>query len=261
MKESDLIFGLLASQKKAEYSFSDLAWLTAPFRVSETSLRTNLSRMVGSGVLKVRKEGRKAWYGFTPKSAQYSSHVSLGFRNPDWTHWDGRWWGISMTMPKQENSLRYRMTKKLAGHRFALMNPGFWIRPCHPLEQIEIRLREVFESPFATPLVFAFSRDEDLEAIPGLWKIDSINREFREGLAFLRESQGNDDLENPEVAFVRKMEVGDRVVKLLHKDPLLPDGFLPEDWQGGQLRRAFLEWDELVTRKSRPYWERIHQTP
>lgn len=60
-----------------------------------------------------------------------------------------------------------------------------------------------------------------------------------------------------EQALVEKMVVGDEIVNILFKDPLLPEVFLPEEWKGKELRQGFIEWDNEVTNISRPYFWRI----
>ncbi len=83
--------------------------LTTPFKISEPSLRTNLSRMVSKGVLQVRKEKRKAFYRFTTLSGKIGSNVSLSFKTPDWSGWNNKWWGISFSLPEIEKSERYKI--------------------------------------------------------------------------------------------------------------------------------------------------------
>lgn len=65
------------------------------------------------------------------------------------------------------------------------------------------------------------------------------------------------NLDNPKESLIGKMEIGNLVVPILFKDPLLPDRFLPKDWHGDKLRQQFREWDRMATEKSKPYWEKI----
>jgi DNA-binding transcriptional regulator PaaX len=53
------------------------------------------------------------------------------------------------------------------------------------------------------------------------------------------------------------MVVGNKVVKQLFKDPLLPDKFLPINWYGEKLRVKFKKWDNETTENSKPYWKKI----
>ena len=51
MKDSDLIYGIMASLGEDEYSVNYLKYLLSPFNVTDSSLRTVLSRMQKSGVI------------------------------------------------------------------------------------------------------------------------------------------------------------------------------------------------------------------
>ncbi len=257
MKESDLIFGLLISFNKKEYQFSDIAWLTAPFKISDSSLRTNLSRMTSKGILQVRKEGRKAVYSFTTASGKISSNVSLSFKSPDWSDWNNNWWGISFSLPEIKKSERYKIKKKLSVHRFAALHPGLWIRPVNLKEKIEEKLKNIFENKNCKVISFSFYSKAELDKIPYLWRINKINNKFKESLKYIDDWSKKTDLSNPKEALIGKMTVGNNIVKQLFSDPLLPDQFLPKDWCGKKLRKAFFEWDKLTTEKSKPYWKKI----
>ncbi|MCK5137648.1 MAG: hypothetical protein KAR19_17820 [Bacteroidales bacterium] len=257
MKESDILFGLLISFYKKEFSFSDLTWLTAPFNISETSLRTNLSRMIGNKILSVRKEGKKAFYSLTNKSKRISSNVVLSFHKPNWSNWDNDWWGISISLPKNSSSQRYYINKKLVSYRFAALHPGFWIRPFNKNEEIERRLINTIRNRNTKVIVFKFSSEEDLLNIPALWNIKEINLEYKACIDYITMCYDDYNLENPQEALVGKMTIGNIVVKQLFKDPLLPEIFLPDDWLGDSLRTAFKKWDSLTTLKSKLYWKQI----
>lgn len=257
MKESDLLFGLLISFHKKEFSFSDISWLTTPFNISETSLRTNLSRMAGNEILSVRKEGKKAFYSLTNKSKKNSSNVALSFHKPNWLNWDNDWWGISISLPKNEKSQRYYIGKKLVSHRFAALHPGFWIRPYNKNEKIEEKLIDIIKCKNSKVVLFKFFSEEELAKIPVIWNIMEINQEYKECIDYITMCYDDYNLENPREALVGKMTIGNIVVKQLFKDPLLPERFLPDDWQGDKLRIAFKKWDSLTTIKSKPYWKQV----
>lgn len=258
MKESDLLFGLMKSFSKDEYSYTDIEWLTKPFGVSETSLRSNLSRMAANNILQVRKEGRRAYYSFTTRSNKLGSNVALAFHTPDWSAWKGDWWGVSLSIPDDHKKGRYSFSKKFSYYRFAAMHPGFWIRPYHKVEQIEYRLKDILEHKFSKVLRFNFYLESELEKIPVLWKVDEINDRFLSCINYIEQCYDEYNLENPEEALIGKMTIGDIVVKQLASDPLLPEKFLPSNWSGNRLRQIFKEWIQITTKKSRPYWEKIY---
>jgi phenylacetic acid degradation operon negative regulatory protein len=259
MKGTDLLFGLLISFHKNEYSFSDIRWLTLPFSISETSLRTNLSRMESNGTIRIKKKGKRAFYSLTDKSVKLSSNISLSFSTPDWSGWNNDWWGISVSLPEEKNELRYYIHKKISSHRFALLHPGFWIRPYNKIEKTEERLKTIIDNHYVKTMRFQFYTSEDMSKVTEIWKINQINSEFKSCLTYISNSYKSFNLDDSKEALRGKMIVGDYTVKQLFKDPLLPDIFLPSDWKGNAVRKSFKEWDKLTTLKSKPYWEKIYE--
>ena len=62
---------------------------------------------------------------------------------------------------------------------------------------------------------------------------------------------------SPKEAFIDHMEAGNELVSILSKDPLLPEVYLPEKWNGNELKKAFGWWNKAISDISRPYWEKI----
>ncbi|MBN1776928.1 MAG: hypothetical protein JW811_02295 [Clostridiales bacterium] len=257
MKDSDLIFGLMASFDKEVYSFGDLRHLTAPFHVSVASLRTSLSRMSAAKVVSVSKGGRNAYYSFGIKGRRISNNVSRGFQTPDWTGWDGAYWGVSFSVPEAHGDTRHYIRKKLTNYRFACLNPGFWIRPAHPGEHIPKILDNILSSGYCRLIRFHNHKEFTPEQAATLWSLREINRDFLSGLKLLEAGLKKLDAVSPQQALVEKMTVGDAVVNILFSDPLLPPQFLPSDWQGETIRKTFFRFDDLSTKRSKPYWEQI----
>ncbi len=257
MKDSDLIFGLMASLNKEAYAFDDLVYLTSPFHVSVTSLRTSLSRMSAANVIEVGKEGRKAFYRFAGKGLRISRNISRGFRTPDWSHWDGAYWGVAFSVPEEQGKARHSIRKNLTMYRFACLNPGFWIRPAHPEERIPEILQSLLDSGYCRLIRFYHHSEFTAEHANTLWNLHEINRHFQTGLKLLATSGKRIGTLSPQQALVEKMNVGDTIVNTLFLDPLLPNQYLPPDWAGQQIREAFFRFDKLATERSAPYWRRI----
>ncbi len=257
MKDSDLIFGLMASFKKKEYSFPDLLYLTAPLSVSEASLRTNLSRMSANRIVKIRKEGRSAFYSFGDKGSKIGSNVSFAFRKPDWSGWSDDWYGAAFSLPSLRERERYGIRKKLSAYRFAMLYPGFWIRPYNISETEKLGIGAVFLSDACTLISFKFHQKPDISRISSIWKLSVVLKDFTGMASLLMEKMACIDDYSPEEALFEKITVGNNVVKTLFKDPLLPEELLPDNWPGDKLRILFRKWDKRVTERAKPYWIRI----
>jgi DNA-binding transcriptional regulator PaaX len=264
MTEKSLIFGLMASFNKTEYSITDLQYLTNPFEVSETSLRTNLSRLQKAGVLSSSREGKTALYRFSGKGKKISGNVSFSFSSPDWGGWDETWYTYSFTVPQIGKTDRYRIRTKLRAYRFASLYPGLYIRPYQEREKIEtvfqdqllLRHGDLLKSKFIHPL--------DTERAGSIWQLELINRGFENALCNLEDlrkelSGGPESGQNllPAKALIGKMKGGSILIEAIAADPLLPDRFLPDHWSGDRIRRVFKDWDREMTEISKPYWKKI----
>ncbi len=259
MKDSDLIFGLMASINKSEYSVSDLKWLTKPFNISESSLRTTLSRITSKGTVESHKKGRNAFYKFSSKGKRISSNVSFSFKEPDWNNWDRSWMGVLFSVPVIDNSLRYHIRKKLTVYRFAPLYPGVWIRPHNKNEELENNLKDIITNRHCITVRFQSLSDISRKEVIRLWKLNDVNKSLGLGLKILDDKNRNLVSLSPENAFVDQMLTGGKIVNLLFKDPLLPWEFLPENWNGKQLRDKFSKWIKAVADISKPYWGEIFE--
>ena len=228
MKESDLIFGLMASLGRKEYSIPDLKHLTAPFSISDSSLRTCLSRMSTKEIIKTRKEGKTAFYSFSRKGGNISSNVSFGFKTSDWSKWNNRWLGIIFSVPAIQKEERYRIRRKLQVYRFASLYPGFWIRPYNLSEKIEQKFDDLLSPGFCKLIDCTFMTKLSNADVETLWNLNQLNDDFQKTLKILKQKKKQLNNFSPQKAFYHKMIVGNTVIQILFKDPLLPGKLLPD---------------------------------
>lgn len=257
VNDSELIFGLMAAFGCQEYSFEELKGLIEPFNVTETSLRTNLSRMIKNNVLSSRKEGKSAFYSLGKKGGNISSNVSFSFKKLDWSQWDGSWWGILFTVPNMEKAQRHSIRKKLLAYRFTNLYPGFWIRPLHPKEKIEMHLETLINNEYCTLIRFDFFREITNEEISRIWRLDEVMHSFEAVIETVREHLDRAQEYTPEEGLKYKLLVGNKIVNALFADPMLPDEFLPSHWKGDELRTLFRDFDSTMTDIARPYVNKI----
>ena len=257
MKDSHLIFGLMASFGKKEYSITDLLHLSKPFNITENSLRTNLSRMKNNTVLTSRKEGKTVYYSFYKKGKKMSLIAELSFNPPNWDNWNNEWLGVLFTIDENNKEKRYQMRKRLIVYRFAPQYPGVWMRPLNRIENEKYNFEKILNNENSKLIRFNYSETITTKEVQNLWKIRSINKEYENGIRIIEKEQKKIDNLNPELALIQKMEIGNALIELIFKDPLLPPEFLPEDWKGNQLRKEYFALDKILTEISKPYWKKI----
>lgn len=257
MKESELIFGIMSTFNKTEFSTSDFKQLINPFGVTESCLRTNLSRMCQKELLKIRHEGKKAFYSFNNKGKSIKSNVALSFKSPDWNEWDKSWWGVLFSLPNVNTFERYYIRKKLLAYRFVSLYHGFWIQPLNPNEKINYHFNNALFNKYCTIIRFKYHNDISKAKIIKLWKLNEINNDMKSKIKTIKTNKDKIKRFSPKQAYIKKMLIGNEIVNTLFKDPLLPEIFLPDGWKGNVLRKIFFHLDNELTKISRPYWEKI----
>jgi phenylacetic acid degradation operon negative regulatory protein len=257
--ESDIINGLILSLGRSEYTVAELKALCAPFGITDSSIRTWLSRRVRQGFLIVRREGRRSFYGLSGKGRRISSNISLSFRTPDWSDWDGSWRGFLFSIPESRKKERHRIRTKLSAYRFVPWYGGFWIRPKHEAEQIDRHFSPEREGANGRLITFQPQHEIRAEEVRQLWRVPQIQEEYLHGLQVLTTELTKLSGCSPEEAHVKRIEVGNRTVPLIYQDPLLPPRYLPEDWAGETFKAAFFQWDTAVRDKAAAFWKKIFE--
>lgn len=243
----------MSSLGRSQYSFDDLKHLTSPFKVTETSMRTCLSRMIREGTIQSTKDGKTAFYGLSHKGKTISSNISLCFKELDWSQWDREWWGLLFSVPGPQNQQRHRIRKKLVAYRFASLYSGFWIRPLNCQERVQDRLSSLIDTENCSLIRFKFDQEITKENVAKLWKIAQINEIFAAMTELIEENLCKAGEYNPEQGLLYKLLIGNEIVNAPFNDPMLPDEFLPNNWKGKQLRKLFVTFDKTMTRIARPY--------
>ncbi|MBU2597801.1 MAG: hypothetical protein KKC53_01275 [Actinobacteria bacterium] len=87
------------------------------------------------------------------------------------------------------------------------------------------------------------------EEVEKLWKLNEINKSFKNGLMIIKRSRDKKKLLSPSQVLVGKMVVVNKIVNILFKNPLLPKTFLPKDWKGEELKKEF---SKCIKQKKKP---------
>ncbi len=256
MLESDLIFGIIASFDRPEYSVRELKYLTAPFNISDSNIRAALFRMNKRGFLVKRRAGKQAFYSRSSKGQSLSSNVALRFQNPDWSEWNGFWWGVCFSISETNKQNRYKIRKKLTNYHFKPLYSGFWIRPYHSQHNIPESLNSDYIKKCARIIQFKPEIEFSKEFISNLWDLEDLNTGFNNGLKLINK-HNKFNSKRPEQAFINMMEIGGQIVKILFSDPMLPDCYVPGNWKANELRNKFNKFIKDSKKASKSFWNKI----
>ena len=118
MKATDLLYAYFVSLDVTELTVGQIKALSAPFQLTETNLRSTLSRLHDKGMIDVRKKSRCAFYRLSSKGRRFGSNIGFHFNEPDWADWDGLYWGAAFS--DSDDRFRYRIRKK--AHRLPVQS-------------------------------------------------------------------------------------------------------------------------------------------
>ncbi len=257
MKTTDLIFGIFSSLNLQQLSFDTLHRLVSPFDVTAGTLRTNLSRMSSSGLVRIERRGKKAIYSLQQKSETIQENVSFHLAPVDWSSWDHRWLGFAFSIPEENRTVRRRVTAKLAAYHLGRLYPGLWIRPLHEQDPAKEAVQDLAHEGLGTAMEITFSCEPEKSRIAEIWEIDRIGLAYESSIDTLRQSHSHLSGLSAMEAFRESFLLGDRIVKQLFQDPQLPQELLPDSWQGGALRTLFSEWYQEIRERRAPYLREV----
>ncbi len=252
MTDSDLIYGLFATFDYPCFSISQLKCLTAPFEVSETSLRSILSRMKKQNVLEISRKGRTAFYTPTAGCRRFGANTARAFHEPEHVEWDGKI--VSAAFSLSDSSSRYQLQKKLKEYRFAPLFPGFWVRPFSDEYDYNFVFNDFIKSGNCCLTIGLMTPEMTPGTAAELWNLKELWAIMEKQVASLEITYSSLESLSAEEVFRKKMEEGDAAVRILAEDPLLPPVLQGNTRPGAELRQVFMKFDKKATELSRPFW-------
>jgi phenylacetic acid degradation operon negative regulatory protein len=213
--------------------------------VTAPAVRTNLDRMVASGLLERRRLGREIGFELTPHGSEVLREASGRVNGPAPFEPQGEGWTlVTFTLPENLRDLRHRLRAALTWSGFGALRDGLWIAP----GRVDLAAALGALIPDLPPAsVIAFSATEldgfpMADAVRMAWDVETIREAHHEFISHWEREDAAADL--PSVT-ARTLLVADWLA-LLRADPRLPRQYMGEDWPAD---RSF----ELFTRRHREF--------
>ena len=213
--------------------------------VSEHATRSTLTRMVNRGLLHRQKQGRKMYFGLTPRAVEILRDGQdriwrTGAVNDDW---DGTWTLLGFSLPESWQRQRHDLRSKLVWAGFGPLQGGLWIAPGHvAVDDIVASLGLA-----AHVRVFRATVDELTDVgqlVADAYDLVTISTGYR---AFLdRWTESPPYADDPLAAH---LSIVTEWLRVIRRDPRLPVRHLPEYWPAIAAQKAF---NDIEGRLSRP---------
>lgn len=219
------VYGDVVEPRGGTLGMGSLIALCAGAGLSETLVRTAVSRLVAAGQLSGRRVGRRSFYGLTPEARlAFRAAARAIFRPPGEDTAKGWLWLIG---PREEAG------SALARDGFAEVAPRLWLGPDREAPSLAA-------AGGGRMLAAAAGGAGEIAALAARhWDLGAHAARYRAFVAgFAELASRADALAPPQALALRLRLVNDFRLALL-RDPRLPAAALPEDWPGDAARRLF----------------------
>ncbi|HEX6366997.1 MAG TPA: PaaX family transcriptional regulator C-terminal domain-containing protein [Agromyces sp.] len=197
--------------------------------VAASAVRTNLDRMVQSGMLERRRLGREIAFELTPHGNEVLRDASRRVNGPAPFDPQGEGWTlVTFSVPEDMRTLRHRLRAALAWSGFALLRDGLWIAP-GVVDLASVLDATVPDLPPGSVSAFSASELDGFpmsEVVLVAWDVERIRSAHDEFIAHWERVDESSDL--PPLT-ARTLLVADWLA-LLRVDPGLPRQYMGGDW-------------------------------
>jgi phenylacetic acid degradation operon negative regulatory protein len=207
--------------------------------VSEHATRSTLTRMVNRGLLRRQREGRRMYFGLTPRSVDllHDGHTRIWDAGAVNERWDGTWTLLGFSLPEAWQRERHGLRSQLAWAGFGPLQGGLWIAPGR------VRAEPIVESLGLAGHVRVFhARADDVTDVDRLvrdaWDLDALAARYHEFLA--RWAGGRGPVADPVGA---RLALVAEWLQAIRRDPRLPVEHLPPDWPAVRAQQVFRDLD------------------
>ncbi|GLY50524.1 PaaX family transcriptional regulator [Lentzea sp. NBRC 102530] len=200
--------------------------------VSEEAVRSTLTRMTSRGLLAKHRNGRKVYFGLTPRATEVlrDGEQRIWQRGAVNRDWDGTWTLVGFSLPEGRRGERHDLRSQLQWAGFGPVQNGLWIAPgTRDVTALVESLAEnvtVFTAQHAKPT-------EASDLARRAFDTAAIGARYQDFLARWRNPlDAPDDL-------ARQLLLHCDWLDLVRQDPHLPAELLDRDWPAIEAEQLF----------------------
>jgi phenylacetic acid degradation operon negative regulatory protein len=237
---SELIYSLFSAYGRRRGDEIPGTWFVAALgllRHQAAAVRQALLRMVRSGALEARHEGRMTWYWLSRFGQAAIAAGSSKMLEPPEPGWDGLWTIVLFEFDNKSRPVRDHVREMLELEGFASLRRGVYV---HPRDRTN-RLRELIGAPGQDERVMVFrgsrlSGEDDAALAARLWDLRQLKDGYRRFIDLFRPFLKSRQVPIPARAFAIRLGLALKYLENAWHDPDLPRSLLPADWSGLEAR-------------------------
>jgi phenylacetic acid degradation operon negative regulatory protein len=219
------LFGDAIAPRGGQLALASLLEIMRAFRVSETLVRTAMSRLVAEGLFERKKIGRNTFYALSASGGEAFADAAGKIYGAAPEYWDG---GFDLVLLEGSASDRADARAHWQSHGYAALTPDLVIGIAghRPTNALHLSARATDPATARALAQRAWPLDELAR------RYLHFNAMFAPTGAALRARGGPNDLDCVVVRILLVHEYR----RIVLRDPLLPNPLLPDDWPGRKAR-------------------------
>lgn len=259
------LYGDYVRHRGGEIGIGALIVLLSNFGLSEQAVRSAVSRMCRSGLLKAKRINRKSYYSLTSEGHSLLTAGAQRIFERKKSHWDGNWNIVTYSVPERRRGARDRLRTELSWLGYGPVSEATWISPYDQTKEVE----QLAEKLKIKECVYIFNAQHEgctdpRSIVSRCWDLGKIHQKYAHFLAeyrpkleeHLKRLQAGETIE-PSECFVARFNLIHEYRKLPFFDPDLPLELLPEDWLRPQAAALFDEYHDSLTEKANEYFDSV----
>ena len=259
------LYGDYVLHRGGEIGIGSLVRLLSNFGLSEQAIRSAVSRMCRSGLLKAKRTNRKSYYSLTSEGHSLLTEGAQRIFYRKNTDWDGTWNLVAYSIPERRRKARDRLRVELSWMGYGAIAEATWISPYDQTKEVE-ELTERLQIKDCVQIFHAKHQGSTnpQEIVSRCWDLGRIHERYVNFIAeyrpkleyYLKRLQAGENVE-PSECFVERFNLIHEYRKLPYLDPDLPQELLPENWLRPQAVALFDEYHGLLTEKANEYFDSV----
>jgi phenylacetic acid degradation operon negative regulatory protein len=257
------LYGDYVLHRDGQIGIGSLVRLLSNFGLSEQAIRSAVSRMCRSGLLKAKRTNRKSYYSLTGEGHSLLTEGAQRIFQRKNSQWDGNWNIVTYSIPERMRQARDRLRLELVWMGYGALGEATWISPYDRAREVKNLLRRLDIEEYVN--IFSarhLGGTSPSKIIARCWDLDKIHRQYSDFLAeyrpelekHLKRLNAGETIE-PSECFVARFNLIHEYRKLPFFDPDLPLELLPESWLRPQAAALFDEYHGLLTEKANEYFD------
>ena len=259
------LYGDYLLNREGEIGIGSLITLLGNLGLSGQAVRSAVSRMCRSELLKVRRTGRKSYYSLTDNGYSLLSKGAQRILFRKNASWDGSWNIVTYSIPEQKRQARDRLRLELTWMGYGPLSNATWISPYDLTQEVgDLAKRLNIKNNIQ---IFQAKQQGSTEAkkiVSQGWNLSRIHEKYASFITnyqpklaeHLKRLQAGEVIE-PSECFVERFSLIHEYRRLPFFDPDLPRELLPENWLRPQAAALFRQYHDLLADNANKYFNSV----